>query len=115
MLFGDASTGAPTAADWGAAAGTINYDIVTRVGVRVPRRYLPADGAVRVGHGAGEAREVAGPERLGAGCPRGLVRGERDLAEQRRRDLEGAPGTRGAGRSLLELEKKDWWPILRRS
>jgi alanine racemase len=42
VLFGDATTGAPTAADWGAAAGTINYDIVTRVGVRVPRRYLPA-------------------------------------------------------------------------
>jgi alanine racemase len=42
VLFGDASTGAPTAAEWGAAAGTINYDIVTRVGVRVPRRYLPA-------------------------------------------------------------------------
>jgi alanine racemase len=43
VLFGDAATGAPTAAEWGAAAGTINYDIVTRVGARVPRRYLPAD------------------------------------------------------------------------
>ncbi|MBX0301032.1 alanine racemase [Cryobacterium sp. 1639] len=42
VLFGDAATGAPTAAEWGAAAGTINYDIVTRVGARVPRRYLPA-------------------------------------------------------------------------
>ncbi|MGY4858018.1 alanine racemase [Cryobacterium sp. AP23] len=45
VLFGDAATGAPTAAEWGAAAGTINYDIVTRVGARVPRRYLPADAA----------------------------------------------------------------------
>jgi alanine racemase len=42
VLFGDASTGAPTAAEWGAAAGTINYDIVTRVGARVPRRYVAA-------------------------------------------------------------------------
>jgi alanine racemase len=42
VLFGDAATGAPTAAQWGAAAGTINYDIVTRVGARVQRRYLPA-------------------------------------------------------------------------
>jgi alanine racemase len=42
VLFGDASTGVPTAAEWGTAAGTINYDIVTRVGARVPRRYLPA-------------------------------------------------------------------------
>jgi alanine racemase len=42
VLFGDAATGAPTAAEWGAAAGTINYDIVTRVGARVPRRYVGA-------------------------------------------------------------------------
>jgi alanine racemase len=43
VLFGDPATGAPTAAEWGAAAGTINYDIVTRVGARVPRVYLHAD------------------------------------------------------------------------
>ncbi|WEO76717.1 alanine racemase [Cryobacterium sp. SO2] len=50
VLFGDAATGAPTAAEWGAAAGTINYDIITRVGARVPRRYLAAaaDAAVPV-------------------------------------------------------------------
>jgi alanine racemase len=47
VLFGDPATGAPSAAEWGAAAGTINYDIVTRVGARVPRRYVggAVDGA----------------------------------------------------------------------
>lgn len=36
-LFGGA--GAPTASDWAHACGTIGYEIVTRVGPRVPRRY----------------------------------------------------------------------------
>ena len=43
VLFGDAAAGVPTAAEWGDAAGTINYDIVTRVGARVPRRYVGPD------------------------------------------------------------------------
>ena len=43
VVFGDPASGVPSAAEWGAAAGTINYDIVTRVGARVPRRYLPLD------------------------------------------------------------------------
>lgn len=38
VLFGDPTLGAPAATDWADAAGTINYDIVTRVGHRVPRR-----------------------------------------------------------------------------
>ncbi len=41
VLFGDPATGVPSADDWAAAAGTINYEIVTRVGARVPRRYVP--------------------------------------------------------------------------
>ncbi|MFF2275444.1 alanine racemase [Agromyces sp. NPDC058126] len=40
VLFGDPATGAPTADEWGAAAGTIGYEIVTRIGPRVPRRYV---------------------------------------------------------------------------
>jgi alanine racemase len=40
VLFGDPATGAPSATDWADAAGTINYEIVTRIGHRVPRRYL---------------------------------------------------------------------------
>jgi alanine racemase len=41
ILFGDAATGAPSADDWAAASGTINYEIVTRIGPRVTRTYLP--------------------------------------------------------------------------
>jgi len=32
--------GEPTADDWADAAGTINYEIVTRLGARIPRRYV---------------------------------------------------------------------------
>ncbi|MFY1697665.1 MULTISPECIES: alanine racemase [unclassified Solwaraspora] len=39
-LFGDGRHGEPTADDWAAAVGTINYEIVTRFGSpRVPRSY----------------------------------------------------------------------------
>ena len=41
VLFGDGATGAPTAQDWAVAAETISYEIVTRIGARVPRVYLP--------------------------------------------------------------------------
>jgi alanine racemase len=40
VLFGDGSQGEPTAQDWAEAAGTISYEIVTRVSPRLPRRYL---------------------------------------------------------------------------
>lgn len=40
ILFGDPATGVPSADDWAQAAGTINYEIVTRIGNRVTRRYL---------------------------------------------------------------------------
>jgi alanine racemase len=40
VVFGDPVTGAPSATDWADAAGTINYEIVTRIGHRVIRRYL---------------------------------------------------------------------------
>jgi alanine racemase len=39
VLFGDPATGVPSAADWAAAADTINYEIVTRIGPRVERVY----------------------------------------------------------------------------
>lgn len=38
VLFGDPTLGLPAATDWADAAGTINYEIVTRIGNRVPRR-----------------------------------------------------------------------------
>jgi alanine racemase len=37
-VFGDPVTGVPSAAEWAAWAGTINYEIVTRIGPRVERR-----------------------------------------------------------------------------
>ncbi len=40
VLFGDGADGGPTADDWARAAGTNNYEIVTRISPRVPRRYL---------------------------------------------------------------------------
>ncbi|WP_405017826.1 alanine racemase [Kitasatospora sp. NBC_00070] len=41
-VFGNGEHGEPTAEDWGRACGTISYEIVTRIGARVPRRYLGA-------------------------------------------------------------------------
>lgn len=40
VLFGDPTLGVASAGDWADAAGTINYEIVTRVGARVPRRQV---------------------------------------------------------------------------
>lgn len=40
VVFGDPSTGAPTADEWAEASGTIGYEIVTRIGPRVPRRHV---------------------------------------------------------------------------
>ena len=44
VLWGDPADGVPSAEDWAAAADTIGYEIVTRVGPRVPRvpRVAPA-------------------------------------------------------------------------
>lgn len=39
ILFGPGDQGEPTAQDWAEAAGTINYEIVTRIGGRATRRY----------------------------------------------------------------------------
>jgi alanine racemase len=39
MLFGPGDADKPTAEDWAEAIGTINYEIVSRVGPRVPRTY----------------------------------------------------------------------------
>ncbi|MDK1472850.1 alanine racemase [Streptomyces sp. 549] len=39
VLFGPGDRGEPTAEDWARAAGTIGYEIITRIGPRVPRLY----------------------------------------------------------------------------
>ncbi|MFE1286463.1 alanine racemase [Streptomyces sp. NPDC058751] len=43
VLFGPGDDGEPTAEDWARAAGTIAYEIVTRIGTRVPRVYVKVD------------------------------------------------------------------------
>jgi len=48
VLFGSGDQGEPTAQDWAVASGTISYEIVTRIGARVPRRYV-GDSADRPG------------------------------------------------------------------
>ena len=54
VVFGGGHDGAPTAADWAQWCDTIGYEIVTRIGPRVPRRY----------HDAGEpGRATAGLDR----------------------------------------------------
>ncbi|MCM2580510.1 alanine racemase [Streptomyces meridianus] len=40
VLFGPGDRGEPTAEDWARAVGTIAYEIVTRIGVRVPRVHV---------------------------------------------------------------------------
>ncbi|HEX5566035.1 MAG TPA: alanine racemase C-terminal domain-containing protein, partial [Streptomyces sp.] len=42
VLFGPGDAGEPTAEDWARAAGTIGYEIVTRLGTRVPRVHVNA-------------------------------------------------------------------------
>jgi alanine racemase len=39
VLFGAGDDGEPTAQEWGDALGTISYEIVTRIGARVPRSH----------------------------------------------------------------------------
>ncbi|WP_169951860.1 alanine racemase [Microbispora sp. H11081] len=40
LLFGPGGQGEPTCQDWADSLGTINYEIVTRIGSRVPRVHL---------------------------------------------------------------------------
>ena len=40
-VFGSGDEGEYTADDWGSASSSINYEIVTRIGPRVPRIYKP--------------------------------------------------------------------------
>lgn len=40
ILFGPGDRGEPTAQDWAAATGTISYEILTRLGGRVPRVHI---------------------------------------------------------------------------
>lgn len=43
VLFGPPADGRPTAQDWAEACGTINYEIVTRIGGRMTRRHVDSE------------------------------------------------------------------------
>jgi alanine racemase len=45
LLFGPGDSGEPGAEDWARACGTVSYEIVTRIGPRVPRVVVGAAGA----------------------------------------------------------------------
>lgn len=62
VLFGSGDDGGPTADDWAVAAGTNNYEIVTRISPRVPRQFINDSPAVErpAGHPSG-ARPGSGP------------------------------------------------------
>ena len=49
VLFGSGDEGEPTAQDWAVACGTINYEIVTRIGGRLRRRYVDSHDATAEG------------------------------------------------------------------
>jgi len=44
LLFGTGDRDGPTAQDWAEAAGTISYEVVTRLGGRIRRRFVDEDG-----------------------------------------------------------------------
>ena len=72
ILFG-AGPDEPRAQDWADAIGTIHYEIVTRIGPRVPRTYRGGDGVKRGGivggcRRRGVPRSARGRRRRPAGC-----------------------------------------------
>ncbi len=56
VVFGPGGSGEPTAQDWATAAGTIAYEIVSRMSQSIPRRYLNDESPVA------STEDVAGPE-----------------------------------------------------
>jgi alanine racemase len=60
VIFGDGD-GVPTADDWAEAAGTINYEIVTRISGRVPRHYVDTGEPRSAAASAGTAGSGWGP------------------------------------------------------
>ncbi|WP_426225580.1 alanine racemase [Pseudarthrobacter sp. DSP2-3-2b1] len=59
VLFGSGDDGGPTADDWAVAAGTNNYEIVTRISPRVPRRFINDHPAVGLSSGTPSDRSPA--------------------------------------------------------
>lgn len=62
VLFGTGADGGPTAQDWAEAVGTISYEVVTRVGPRIPRVYV---GGTAAEDGAGVADRTVAEDAVG--------------------------------------------------
>jgi alanine racemase len=45
ILFGPGADGEPTAQDWADVLDTIHYEVITRIGARVPRSYTGGEPA----------------------------------------------------------------------
>jgi alanine racemase len=81
VLFGPGDAGEPTAEDWAVAAGTISYEIVARIGSRLPRIYLPIrDGDQHGPAMAAPARTSAAPARTSAAPARSTAAPARTTA-----------------------------------
>ncbi|MER5818476.1 alanine racemase [Streptomyces californicus] len=72
VLFGPGDRGEPTAQDWAEAADTIAYEIVTRIGARVPRVYV--DRAAGAGTTDAAADRAAPEAPVTATATRGVAR-----------------------------------------
>ncbi|MFJ4498661.1 alanine racemase [Streptomyces sp. NPDC088864] len=72
VLFGPGDRGEPSAEDWARAADTIAYEIVTRIGARVPRVHLGAtpDGTPAAGARTGGATTAGVPVRAAGSAAR---------------------------------------------
>ncbi len=81
VLFGPGDNGEPTVADWAGWAGTNAHEILTGVGARVPRRYLPAPVAAAAPVGLAAPVAAVAPADTGpvgpvaAAAPGPVVRG----------------------------------------
>lgn len=72
VLFGAGADGGPTAEDWARSAGTISYEIVTRLGARVPRVHVDSEQAVD-GAADGTALAAAAPASSGVSGERTML------------------------------------------
>jgi alanine racemase len=71
LLFGPGDQGEPTAQDWADAIGTISYEIVTRIGSRVPRSFVGGHGRPGTARGGQERPGTGGGGQGRAGTARG--------------------------------------------
>lgn len=60
VLFGDGSGGGPLVEQWADAAGTVNYEVVTRISQRVPRTYVGGPGGLDGTPGSEPAADEGG-------------------------------------------------------